>query len=262
LTLAVGDSHVINCSVGPRLEDYGNTRRGWVSSFQPTASFDFRQQLHCPHAGGLRYAHLSATFDMYGAAPTPSRDRSRLQLALRAHACAAIRPAGGWFDEEGAVMGSFDGTDGRFFTQRPDKSRLRVLIVDDNPINLDAARKIFGLWGIEPVLAHDGLEAVKLIADEAFDFVLMDIVMPVMDGYAATICIRRFERENPSRRPVPVVAYSTSNVANDAKSLRALGFSEAVMKPSSPDRLQECLSRWCPDRLDGSAKAQEQVQAR
>ena len=131
-------------------------------------------------------------------------------------------------------------------------SGVRVLVVDDSAVHRERAGAMFRRWGIAPAFAHDGLQAVHLVATRTCDWVLMDIVMPVMDGYTATTCIRRLERENPALRPLPVVAYSTSALPEDPQWLRALGFSESVRKPSTADRLQECLLRWCPDRFGRS----------
>ena len=153
-------------------------------------------------------------------------------------------------------MGTSDDTIRQLSSQPTSTAPLRVLVVDDNALNLDVACALLAQWGIEPTLARDGVQAVELVTTQTFDFVLMDLVMPVMDGYAATTCIRRIERANPSRRPVPVVAYSSADVSHDLKTMRTFGFSEVVKKPSSPQRLHECLSRWCPDKFGKSAQAQ------
>jgi CheY-like chemotaxis protein len=119
---------------------------------------------------------------------------------------------------------------------------LRVLVADDNPANLGDARELLGRWGITPMLAADGAEAVALACQAGFDLILMDLQMPVLDGLAATKQIRLFEREQ-SRARTPVLAYTS--YAIDARILRDCGIDGVLEKPCSPSALQGCLSHWC-----------------
>ena len=131
---------------------------------------------------------------------------------------------------------------------------LRVLVVDDIAANRACAHGLLSAWGIEPEFACNGVEALRMVIAQPYDFILMDIVMPIMDGFTSTMGIRRFERENPARLPVPVVAYSSSAVTNDLHLLHRFGFSEVVAKPSTPGELQDCLQRWCPDKFAESRR--------
>jgi CheY-like chemotaxis protein len=121
----------------------------------------------------------------------------------------------------------------------------RVLVVDDNPINRLLAGELLSLWGIAPMHAADGAEAVALACGNEFDLILMDLQMPVLDGVSATAQIRRFETERSSRR-VAVVAYTSSPFTGSEPMLRACGMDAVLEKPCDAATLHACLCRWFP----------------
>ena len=118
----------------------------------------------------------------------------------------------------------------------------RVLIADDDPVNLAVMSALLRSRGIDISLAADGAEAVALACELPFDLVLMDLQMPVLDGLSATSAIRRFETLS-SRTPVPVVAYSSLSPA--ALVLAAHGLNGSLPKPCADQELDGCLLRWC-----------------
>jgi CheY-like chemotaxis protein len=122
-------------------------------------------------------------------------------------------------------------------------SNLRVLLVDDHRHNRKAGGALLSGLGIDPVVACDGAEALRLVKERDFDIVLMDINMPIMDGLAATEEIRRFERANPSRSNVPVIAYSSAELSTAI--LRFVGLNGVLRKPADALAMSECLQRWC-----------------
>lgn len=117
----------------------------------------------------------------------------------------------------------------------------RVLVVDDNPVNLMLASAMLAEHGIQPMLAADGAEAVALALELPVDFILMDLQMPVLDGYEATRQIRRFEREQGHAR-VPIVAY-TACIDIDVQVLQACEFDGVLRKPCDSAELLACLQR-------------------
>ena len=119
----------------------------------------------------------------------------------------------------------------------------RVLVVDDNPVNLVLVSAQLEALGLVPWLAADGAEAVMLACAKRFDLILMDLQMPVVDGFVATSTIRRFERNN-SRCAVPVIAYSDLSVDADALALH--GLDGRLNKPCTDEELSDCLLRCCP----------------
>ena len=125
----------------------------------------------------------------------------------------------------------------------PFPHRPRVLVVDDNPSNRSDVCELLGCWGITPMLAADGAEAVALACGHDFHLILMDLQMPVLDGLAATTQIRRHEREHSGTR-APVVAYTSSSVSGSV--LRDCGLDAVLEKPCDAKTLRDCLLCWCP----------------
>jgi CheY-like chemotaxis protein len=117
-----------------------------------------------------------------------------------------------------------------------------VLVVDDEPSNLGVASDLLRSLGVTPTLAENGAEAVALAAARAFDLILMDLQMPVLDGLAATKRIRVVEQERSTAR-VPVLAYTSC--AFDRGLLRDCGLDGVLDKPCSARALQDCLRHFC-----------------
>jgi len=132
--------------------------------------------------------------------------------------------------------------------------QLQVLVVDDNPESHLEATELLSVWGIEPVLASDGAEAVALADEKDFDLILMDLNMPVLDGLFATQQIRRAEAQNLRAR-APVVAYTSSAFSDFDPEvpnalLRSRGFDGLLIKPSNARSMKACLARWCPQGIE------------
>jgi len=116
----------------------------------------------------------------------------------------------------------------------------RVLLEEDNEINQQVAREILEGAGLNIALANDGQEAVNALKENNYDAVLMDVQMPVMDGYTATRAIRKDERF----KELPIIAMTAHAMAGDEdKSLEA-GMNGHVAKPIDPDQLFSTLQKW------------------
>jgi CheY-like chemotaxis protein len=102
-----------------------------------------------------------------------------------------------------------------------------VLYVDDDPINLRVVADLLGACGMTVVCAISGEEGLKTLAQQAFDVVLMDIHMPVMNGIAALEAIRKLEGEV---QHIPVIAL-TADVSRSEDEYIKLGFNGFVSKP-------------------------------
>ncbi|WP_045214892.1 protein kinase domain-containing protein [Desulfonatronovibrio magnus] len=131
-----------------------------------------------------------------------------------------------------------------------DLSKLKVLLVEDNSINLLLAKELLLDHGITVVTADNGRKAYELFKKHSFDIVLMDIQMPEMDGLEATQKIRRYEKyqkinsNNPTR--VPIIAMTAHAMAGDReKSLKA-GMDDHLTKPIIPRLLYDTLVKWAP----------------
>lgn len=116
----------------------------------------------------------------------------------------------------------------------------RVLVVDDNRVNQTVAQAILGAVGAEVTTADDGALAIKCLREAAYDLVLMDIHMPVMDGIEAFKRIRDGEAGHPN---VPVVALTADAMSGVAERLISLGFDSAQAKPINPSSLIMDLER-------------------
>jgi PAS domain S-box-containing protein len=111
---------------------------------------------------------------------------------------------------------------------------LRILVVDDNAINVFVLTAFLEHWGVELDVAANGLEALEAVQRRPYDLVLMDIRMPEMDGYEAT----RRMRALPGRAStLPIFALSASTRVGPQHDLEAAGFTEFVGKPINPDIL-------------------------
>ncbi|MCZ7686457.1 MAG: ATP-binding protein [Sandaracinaceae bacterium] len=129
---------------------------------------------------------------------------------------------------------------------RPEAPRevrpLRVLVVDDNPINQRIAAELLRRRGHEAQVAGDGSRALERIAAEHFDCVLMDVEMPVMDGLRATAALRARERETGAR--VPVIAMTAYAMKGDRERMLAAGMDDYVAKPVRPAQLYAAVERF------------------
>jgi CheY-like chemotaxis protein len=123
----------------------------------------------------------------------------------------------------------------------PAASRGRVLVVEDSEVNQLVAAGILEHLGYEAQVAQDGLEALEVLRREAFDAVLMDCLMPAMDGYEATAEIRRQGLGGPG---LPVIAMTASAIAGDRERCLAAGMNDYVTKPATAEAIGAVLGRW------------------
>jgi CheY-like chemotaxis protein/anti-sigma regulatory factor (Ser/Thr protein kinase) len=120
-----------------------------------------------------------------------------------------------------------------------DLRQLKVLVVEDNPINSLLIKKIFSNWNNHPVFASNGYDALEKLKTGAFDVILMDIHMPLLDGYETTKLIRNLP--DISRSGIPIIAL-TASVSNDLYlKIREAGMNDYVNKPFNSDDLYKKL---------------------
>jgi PAS domain S-box-containing protein len=116
--------------------------------------------------------------------------------------------------------------------------QLRVLLVEDNDINRLYAKSILKNWRCQTDTAENGLVAIEKIKNNSFDVVLMDVQMPVMDGYEATKAIRSMDA--PLGK-IPVVALTANATKSDVEKCLASGMNDYLPKPFTPDDLYRKL---------------------
>ena len=118
----------------------------------------------------------------------------------------------------------------------------RVLLVEDNEINRRVALGLLRSRGHQVVVAENGLEAVNLIAEQEFDVVLMDMQMPVMDGYEATIEIRKLEHVSGGH--IPIVAMTAEAFKGDRERCLEVGMDDYVSKPIASADMYRAIERF------------------
>jgi signal transduction histidine kinase/CheY-like chemotaxis protein len=129
----------------------------------------------------------------------------------------------------------------------------RVLLVEDNPVNLMVGQRLLGVLGVNCDTAGNGEIAIMRMSACRYDLVLMDCQMPVLDGYAATRRWRENEAAAGSRRRIPIVAMTANAMAGDRQKCLDAGMDDYLSKPVTRAELERCLHRWCKPR----AKAEQ-----
>lgn len=118
----------------------------------------------------------------------------------------------------------------------------RVLLVEDNKINIIVAQKFLKKWGLEVDIAENGQIALDKVQQTDYELVLMDLDMPVMDGYEATRQIRALKDQR--YKDLPIIALSASAVMDFRQRAMEVGMVEYVTKPFKPAELQKVLSKF------------------
>jgi CheY-like chemotaxis protein len=136
----------------------------------------------------------------------------------------------------------------------------KVLLVDDNVVNQKVAARFLERLGLTATIANDGAEAVKLYEADRFDLVLMDLQMPVMDGFEATRRIRDFEAW---RSRTPIIALTANAMTGQMERCLAAGMDGFLTKPLEVERLREVIAKYCAAdstvQAEGDAQLIEQV---
>jgi CheY-like chemotaxis protein len=118
---------------------------------------------------------------------------------------------------------------------------VRVLLAEDNPVNALLARSLLTRSGCVVVTVANGAEAVRALEEAPYDLVLMDVHMPVMDGYDATRAIRAAGGRVGA---TPIVALTAAAMEEDRRACIAAGMDDVITKPLDPDRLGAMLLHW------------------
>ena len=121
-------------------------------------------------------------------------------------------------------------------------SAKRILLVEDNAINVQVAARQLKYIGCEVTSVDNGKAAVEILESQQFDVVLMDCNMPIMDGYTATRHIRQYEIEQ-GRRRIPIVAMTANAAESDRQRCLAAGMDDFVSKPVVIEALKAVLDR-------------------
>jgi CheY-like chemotaxis protein/HPt (histidine-containing phosphotransfer) domain-containing protein len=117
---------------------------------------------------------------------------------------------------------------------------LKVLVVEDRPLDRALLEELLRGWGAEVVPAGDGGEALERMLGQSFDLVLMDVRMPILDGCQAT----RTLRAQAGWASLPILGVTTYDQPGERERCLAAGMSDCLIKPLEPGRLAAALRRW------------------
>ena len=126
---------------------------------------------------------------------------------------------------------------------------LRILLVEDNAINQEVAATFMRRSGIIVSIANHGAEALSQLESEQFDIILMDLHMPVMDGFEATRRIRQLPHIK-----TPIIAMTAAVMREDRARCQDVGMSDFVAKPIDPDELLRVLAKWMPSHVQARSE--------
>ena len=116
-----------------------------------------------------------------------------------------------------------------------------ILLVEDNEVNALIAKRIMKNWDVQITHALNGAQAIALAQSQYFDIVLMDLQMPIMDGYEATRSIRA---AGYSRRDLPIIALTASAMANEKDQAFEVGMNDFISKPFNPTELYSKIEKY------------------
>ena len=122
----------------------------------------------------------------------------------------------------------------------------KVLLVEDNEANQQIAKELLELAKLEVTIAENGEVAVEKVCSEAFDIVLMDMQMPVMDGVTATIEIRK----QPEFETLPIIAMTANTMSGDKDKCMEAGMNGHLAKPIDPNEVFNTLVEWIEPKHD------------
>lgn len=163
---------------------------------------------------------------------------------------AALRLTGLVTGQGPAAQASPDTSAGTESATAPSLEGQRVLVADDNPVNRQVAIRMLEKIGCRTDVACDGQEAVEMQREGAYDLILMDCDMPLLDGYQATGLIRRLD--GPVKH-VPVIALTACTTQDERDKCAAAGMNDFLSKPIRPQTLKEMLVRWMPRAVAAEA---------
>jgi len=127
--------------------------------------------------------------------------------------------------------------------------RIHILLAEDNPVNQKLAGALLTKLGCTFVLASNGLEAVQAVTKGHYDLVLMDCMMPELDGYEATRRIRQRELEWGLPR-LPILALTANATSEDVAKCQASGMDDFLSKPYTTKALREKIDLWSGSAAD------------
>ena len=129
------------------------------------------------------------------------------------------------------------------YIAKTEKINLKVLVAEDNNLNALLLKKLFKKWEITYKIAKDGAQLLKIYKDEDFDLILMDLQMPILDGYETTRAIRKLGDDSKSMIPIiALTAFMKSEIQDKTERYKMNGY---LSKPFNVNELHNLLSFYC-----------------
>lgn len=153
-------------------------------------------------------------------------------------------------DNPSCIPSSFDSSDYTSSKHMPHSrlvdsdrglSDLTILVAEDNPVNVMVIEKWLTKWGINFDIVQNGEDAVQRVKEKSYDLVIMDIQMPVMDGFQATLAIRSVMNGTP----LPVMALTATTTEEFVAEASDVGMDDYLGKPFKPDHLKSKIKQLC-----------------
>ncbi|MBO4375515.1 MAG: response regulator [Lachnospiraceae bacterium] len=147
------------------------------------------------------------------------------------------------------ISGKNNADDG-YVSSVPDKDRFsapdaKILVVDDNSVNLYIAKSLMEQFDIHPTCVLSGAAALNSVKDEKFDLILMDHMMPGMDGIET---MKKIRSEHPEYKDVPIIAFTANAVSEARDVLLESGMNDFISKPVKSEILEAMLKKWLTDK--------------
>lgn len=127
---------------------------------------------------------------------------------------------------------------------------MKILLVEDNLMNQKVVMFNLKKLNCEILAAVTGSQAIDLFKNNTFDLVLMDIMLPEMDGYEITGVIRKIEKENNVLNSVPIIALTANTYDNDKEKCFNAGMNDYLSKPFNARQLIEMIEKYMPQATE------------
>lgn len=127
---------------------------------------------------------------------------------------------------------------------------MKILLVEDNLMNQKVVMFNLKKLDCEILAAVTGSQAIDLFKNNTFDLVLMDIMLPEMDGYEITAVIRKIEMENHVEKPVPIIALTANTYDNDKEKCFNAGMNDYLSKPFNARQLIDMIEKYMPQATE------------
>ncbi len=117
----------------------------------------------------------------------------------------------------------------------------KVLVAEDNYINQKLIKKLLHKKGYNTLVVEDGKKVIDVLQNQQYDVILMDIQMPIMDGYQATSCIR--EKERLTGEHIPIIGITAFAMESDRQKCFAIGMDDYLSKPFHKDDFYDVIEK-------------------